>query len=61
MTAQQALNLVLGTIDERIHNLSHQREVLLEDDNYLEASDPDCRIRELAAMIDEIQELMKEV
>ncbi|MEG1433730.1 hypothetical protein [Eubacterium sp.] len=61
MTAQQALNLVLGTMDEQIGVLEEQRKVLLEDKNYLEASDPDCRIRELAAMIDEIQELMKEV
>lgn len=30
MTAQQALNLLLGTMDERIQNLEDKREMVLE-------------------------------
>lgn len=61
MTAQQALNLLLGTMDERIQNLEDKREMFLVNKDYLEASDPDIRINELNMMIDEIQDFMKEV
>lgn len=61
MTAQQALNLLLGTMDERIKNLEDKREMFLDNRDYLEASDPDIRINELNMMIEKIQDFMKEV
>lgn len=61
MTVQEVLELVLGTIEERIISLEEQMELLLSDKNYLEAADPDIRIRELNSLVEEIEDFMKEV